>query len=266
MNRDDKHRLITAAVWLVIMFGILAQMGCASKTPDTVVAVAAEPTPSPTPSPWVQSPPSPAEFPYGAPVDGPLPNVLMVGDSITHMYTGYLYDILKGSYDVHTTNDNCRNSFYTLANFEKWTWANDGIIVWNNGVWDDAELWWHDQYVPLEPVENYWVSDADYEANIIAIARKMKATGARVLFMTTTDLQKTVGGGFRVGREITLNEIAKRVLPGEGVEVYDLYDFGLAIPNSHPNQWEVHFTTDANKLLAWYVAQAIRGKVSPYVP
>lgn len=238
---------------LTLLVSLAACGGCGkSNSPD--------PTPSPSPSSgWVQTPP----FVDGATVDGPLPNILSVGDSISGGYVSFLYDRLKDQYDVHHSTDNDRNSFYTMTNWQSWTWPNDNIIVWNNGIWDCALQSWHDQYVPLEPIAYYGTTLAEYQANIIATATAMKATGARVIFLTTTDIPSQAWPFDLSGKENQLNTIAKTVLPPLGVEVYDLHDFALAIPNAHPNVSDVHFNPNANYLMAWYIAQAIAGNLVP---
>src|SRR5688572_26123992 len=68
-------------------------------------AVVASPAMEWVASPWVPS--------YGATVDGPLPNILIIGDSISVQYTEATYDLLKDRYDVHHMLDNGRNSYYT---------------------------------------------------------------------------------------------------------------------------------------------------------
>ncbi len=222
----------------------------------------AEPTPVPSPSPtppWNQTP----EHEWGAPVDTALPNVRVLGDSISVGYTDALYDILKDEYDVMHPQDNCRNTVYTLERLDQWTSSADAIVVWNNGLWDQVRPEWYDEYMASTgmPREWYTQTDAEYEANLITIATKLKANGSRVLFMTTTDVQYFASGTFTYQRELVLNDIAKRVLPPLGVEVLDLNAFALTIPDAHPSIWEVHFEKSASKLMAEYIAKAIRGQL-----
>ena len=248
---------------LLLSFATLTLIGCAHQSsPSVPPSDAAAPTPTATPG-WTQTPQLADVNPYGATVDGPLPNLLVVGDSISAGYTGPLYRKLINEFDVHHSFDNDRNTFYTLNNFSKWQWPNDTTIVWNNGLWDACRKDWHDQYAPDQPLEWYGSTLADYETRLVQIARMMKATGARVIFMTTTDIQFGASGVFEMGREVLLNEIAKRVLPPEGIEVYDLWKLTVAIPGAHLNQWEVHFTVEANKQIADFVAQAVRREIPP---
>lgn len=214
------------------------------------------PSPSPTP-PWNQTP----EQEWGAPTDTPLPNLVVVGDSISIGYTGPLYALLGSEYDVRHPQDNGRNSWYTSQHVGVWTSSADSIVVWNNGVWDCTDRAWHDEHIAFAPWEQYGTTDTEYETNLIATATQLKQNGSRVLFMTTTEAAYYENGPYAEGREVRLNEIAKRVLPPLGVEVYDLYTFAKAIPNAHPNITDVHFEKSASKLMAEYIVKAIHGEI-----
>lgn len=228
------------------MFFCLA--GCSQKPVDERVTIAATPSPIPEPLPPI----------YGAETDGPLPNVLSIGDSISGGYIRWVAQSLADRYDVHHPNDNCRNTVYTLEHLDEWFWSNDSIVIWNNGLWDSVSKEWHDQYVPEQPLKYYSVPLADYETNIIAIARRLKAKSARVIFVTTTEIPLTAGGGFEFYKEIAMNDIAKRVLPAEGIEIADLYTYEVPLgPDAHPNQWDVHYTIEASKYMAKFLVDAI---------
>jgi hypothetical protein len=211
----------------------------------------------PTPQPkepehvWVYDP-----EPWAAPQDTEKPNILSIGDSIS---VGYLAALSRNmpEYDIMHPNDNCRNSFYTLENIDSWLalFPNNDMILWNNGVWDTTADYWPRQY-STAPIEWYGTTTAQYESNLIQIARKLKATGSRVIFLTTTHI---LGPPFNLGYELELNAIAKRVLPLEGVEIFDLYAVSLPLKDARPNQWDVHFNREANQVFADEINKYIRG-------
>ena len=71
------------------------------------------------------------------------------------------------------------------------------------------------------------------------------------------------GGGipnaaWSIGNELVLNEIAKRVLPSEGIEIVDIYPISASTPNAHPNPWDVHFTREVNQKLADIISDFIK--------
>jgi len=195
---------------------------------------------------------------YGRITDTFLPNVLVLGDSISIGYTGPVSEILGDVYDVRHPDENCKNSYYTLENVDRWLeeYPKNDIITWNNGLWDT----FLDEYrSPNYPADWYGTDLEDYEDRLILIARKLKATGARVIFFTTTDIPSGAYT-FEVGKEIQLNEIAKRVLPAEGVEVVDLNEFALTITAHHYNEADVHYTDRGNELLGEFVSDVIMGE------
>lgn len=207
--------------------------------------------------PWVETPEPPN---FGTAVDTANPNVLVLGDSISIGYTGPVISLLGSEYDIMHPADNCRNSYYTLNTVDKWltAWPKYDVIVWNNGLWDDIYSNWLIDY-PQPGADPLWygTSLADYEKYITQIAIKLKATGARVIFFTTTDVP-LISGVFIPGREILLNDIAKRVLPPLGIEIRDLNQFALSIPNAHVNSYDVHFTNTANSVIGRFVADIIQ--------
>ena len=194
---------------------------------------------------WVQTPTTN----WGKNYNTELPNILVIGDSISIGITGPLSRALFDEYDVFHPADNCRNSYFTLHNLDRWLdmpryAENLEIIVWNNGIWDSL---FDDWDIGEDPREWFGVSIEEYEENIIQIAEKMEATGKRIIFFTTTEI---VGGPFKKGMEIELNEIAKRVLPNYGIEIIDMYQIAIDERAEHPISYDVHFTDEGNEILA----------------
>lgn len=199
---------------------------------------------------------------HGATSDGSLPNILVIGDSISIGWISPVYDALKEEYDISLPMVNGRNSYYSNKHFdacyEKWPAE---IIIWNNGTWDCTLEEWHDTYAFNQPKEWYGTTLEEYKENIISTARKMKATGARVIFFTTTPLPNGAEGIYKVGYEKQLNEIAKNILPNEGVEVYDLYQYAVDVNPERLTSTNEHFSEKGNKILAEFVIKAIKGEI-----
>lgn len=263
IERDLKERLMKSGVdyhkifrqvlqklgsKIAIAFCLL-MIGCAHQA-DTTFSTSAQPA-------WVATPLAPN---WGSAKDTANPNLLVLGDSISIGYTGPLIELLGSQYDIMHPADNCRNTTYTLENTDRWltTWPKYDVIIWNNGIWDSVYTSWWKQYASDQPVEWYHVDNDLYETNLIQIARKLKATGARVIFFTTTDIPAE-SAVFEPGREIQLNEIAKRVLPAEGIEVYDLNAVGLSVPHAHVNSFDVHFADQTNREFAAYISGIVLG-------
>lgn len=248
---------------IILVLFSLVLANCASKKSEsalveTVIEVVDEVEPVKPAEPiqnWVYDP-----EPWTFPVDTAKPDIVSIGDSISG---GYLASLTRNmtDYDVKHPDDNCRNSHYTLSKIDQWIadYPQAEVYVWNNGVWDSAWLWWYEAYADKSINQREWYDTPldQYESNIIAIARKLKATGKRVIFVTTTHI---VGPPFKAGNELILNDIARRVLPGEGVEIVDIYTASASNPNNHPNQWDVHFTREANQVFGDIIAKFIKGE------
>lgn len=81
-------------------------------------------------------------------------------------------------------------------------------------------------------------TEADYEANLKAIVKRLKATGAKPVWASTTPIRHSATGVFEMGSEIRYNAIAAKVMESAGVPVHDMYSHVLELidmdkPASH---------------------------------
>jgi acyl-CoA thioesterase-1 len=118
----------------------------------------------------------PAEF---APVvdDPALPRVLLIGDSISIGYTTPVRELLRGVANIHRVPENGGPTSRGVQQLDKW--LGDGkwdVIHFNFGLHD----------IKLDDAGKPLTSAADYEANLRAIVARLRATGARLVFATTT--------------------------------------------------------------------------------
>lgn len=179
------------------------------------------------------------------------PHLLVIGDSISIGYTPYVAESLRGDITVTHPNDNCRYSAYTLQHVDEWiALQKPTVITWNNGIWDCTTA-------------TYSTPD-EYEANLLLIAPKLKATGAKVYFITTTDIPVHADTtGYILGCEVERNEIARRVMADEAIEVVDLNAVALTIPELHTavdTQDNVHFQNVGYQILGDAIVKAIRNE------
>lgn len=179
-----------------------------------------------------------------------LPKLLIIGDSISIGYTPVVSSMLSGKYQVQRIPDNAKNSWFTLSQVEYYLsqCADCSTIVWNNGIWNTFRA-------DIDKGNCGFTTDAEYEEQITLIAKRLKATGARVLFMTTTEV--TDPFNFDVGKEIDLNEIASRVLPGLGVEIHDLNAVSLLHRRNHIADGDVHYTKEGYQFLGEFVVESV---------
>jgi len=182
-----------------------------------------------------------------------LPRVLIVGDSISIGYTVPVREALQGKANVHRPAANCGPTTRGVQSLDQW--LGDGkwdVIHFNFGLHDLKFV--DDAGKNAPPDKGHpQVSESDYEKNLETIVAKMKKTGAKLIFATTTPVPS--GSDARIkGDEQKYNAIAIRVMQRNGVAIDDLY--GFAQPRLAEIQLpaNVHFKPDGYKQLADQVA------------
>lgn len=190
-------------------------------------------------------------------------NLLIIGDSISMGYTPYVQKNLCGTYNVERVHypkdiadgmtENARSTSHTLLKLEGWLDRAAHplhVITWNNGLWNARDP-------ATDPEAPGHASDlATYEADLITIGTRLVATGARVIFFTTTDIPLS-GSTFIPGRDTAENIIANAVLPPLGIEVVDLNAFTRAHPELHPATDPIHFTDEGYLQLGALISNAV---------
>jgi acyl-CoA thioesterase-1 len=182
-----------------------------------------------------------------------LPRVLLIGDSISMGYTLPVRERLKGKANLHRIPRNGGSTKDGLQFIDAWLGAGKwDVIHFNWGLHDlkhlkDGKLdLTGPQVTPLE----------EYEANLRKLVKRMKATGAKLIWATTTPVPEG-SGGRAAGDEVKYNEAASRVMKDEGVKTDDLH--ALCLPNLEAWQrpQNVHFTAAGSGDIAVIVAAEI---------
>jgi hypothetical protein len=191
-----------------------------------------------------------------------LPRVLVIGDSISIGYTLPLREALQGKANVHRPAANCGPSSRGVESIDQW--LGDGkwdVIHFNFGLHDVR--YFDDQAKATDAGKGHrQVSDSDYEKNLELLVARMKKTGAKLIFATTTPVPPGSAGRIQ-GEEKKYNEIALRVMQKNGVTLDDLYSFcqprlaEIQLPNNN-----VHFKPEGYKQLADQVAASILKSLS----
>lgn len=188
-----------------------------------------------------------------------LPRVLLIGDSISIGYTQPVRAKLEGKVNVHRIPTNGGPSSNGLQNVDAWIGSSKwDVIHFNFGLHDlvymgpdGARLVDHKL-----PGAHHQVSLADYEKNLTAIAEKLKATGAKVIWCSTTPVPE--GSAGRVADEsIQFNEVAARVMAKAGIPTNDLHAHAKAKLKEIQLPANVHFTPEGSAYLADQVAAEI---------
>ncbi len=190
----------------------------------------------------------PAAFAPVTDVPG-LPRVLLIGDSISIGYTPPVRALLAGVANVHRIPENGGATTRGLQQLDRWL---------GDGPWDVIHLNFGLHDIARRDGTNRSVSPDDYEANVRALIKRLRHTGARLIFATTTPVPPVPDSPPRRNADVRgYNQIARRVMRELGVPVNDLYAFiepDLA-EFQQPNN--VHFIDAGYRRLAEPVAASI---------
>jgi acyl-CoA thioesterase-1 len=185
-----------------------------------------------------------------------LPRVLLIGDSISMGYTLPVRASLQGKANVHRPAENCGDSGRGLKSLDKWLGAEKwDVIHFNFGLHDLKYLDAAGKYVTPDKGKQV-ASVPDYEAHLRTLVARLKQTGAKLIFATTTQVPS--GSQGRVEHdEIAYNTAAVRVMKELGVAVDDLH--AVVAPQQAKIQLphNVHFTPEGYDALAAVVTGTI---------
>lgn len=188
-----------------------------------------------------------------------LPKVLIIGDSISIGYTEPLQNILKGKAVVIHNPGNAGPSSRGLANLDAWlgdtAWD---VIHFNHGLHDLKYVDDKDENATSKETGHLQVPVDQYAKNMEAIVLRLKETGAKLIFATTTPVPDNPAGPLREPEQAKIyNAAALKIMKKDGVMVNDLYSFALPRLKELQKPNNVHFTDEGSKELAQQVAQYI---------
>jgi acyl-CoA thioesterase-1 len=180
--------------------------------------------------------------------DASLPRVLLIGDSISIGYTLETRRLLAGKANLHRIPE---NGGPTIRGLEKLSgWLGDGnwdVIHFNWGL-HDLKLMDGKHQVPIQ----------DYEKNLRELVGRLRATGARLIWATTTPVPAgELSPPRRPGDVIAYNKVAGKIMDEGGIGVDDLYAFALPRLAEIQRPANVHFTEAGSAALAAEVAASI---------
>jgi len=223
---------------------------------------------------------------FANPPDNPdLPNVLIIGDSISMGYTVPVRKLLDGKADVFRPTINCAHSGFGVQYVKWWlgrknskgkskmptdTWD---VIHFNFGVWDTHLL--HDRkLVSKRALSKYKKEDLkrrytteEYIDNLKKIVATLNKTGAKLIWASTTPCSFYGEADDTNALVVKNNEAAKVFMKKNGIAVNDLYGY----THPHLKEWQkkdgCHFSRKGKEKLGERVASvlndALNGKPAP---
>jgi hypothetical protein len=185
-----------------------------------------------------------------------LPRVLLIGDSISIGYTLPTRELLKGKANVHRIPTNGGPTTNGLTNIDKWLGSSKwDVIHFNWGLHDLKYI--NEKGDRVEPGKGKVQVPLDqYEANLRKLVQRMKQTGAKLVWCTTTPVPKGSDGRLE-GDEEKYNAVAAKIMQAEQVATNDLCAFAKPQMDKIGLPANVHFSPEGSKVLATKVAEAI---------
>ena len=213
------------------------------KTPALLLALFALATAAFAQNPAKSGPLAPIEDQPG------LPRVLLIGDSISIGYTLPTRELLKGKANVHRIPTNGGPTKNGTANIEKWL---------GTGKWDVIHFNWGIHDLKFMPDGKRQVEPEDYEKNLRTLVARMKATGAKLIWATTTPIPDgELVPARKFGKVAEYNAIAKKIMTEHGVAIDDLNAAITPHIAELQNAKDVHYKPEGYAFLAKQVAASI---------
>jgi hypothetical protein len=186
-----------------------------------------------------------------------LPRVLILGDSISIGYMVGVRERLKGVANVQRPAENCGESARGVVSLDKWLGDKKWDVVhFNFGLHDVKYLDAAGKYVTPDKGKQV-ATLAEYETNLRAIVARLKKTGAKLIFATTTPVPAKSSGRVE-NDEVRYNEVAVRVMKELGVAIDDLHAFVKPRQAKIQRPNNVHFTDEGSTELAEVVTASIQ--------
>lgn len=188
------------------------------------------------------------------------PKVLIIGDSISIGFMGPLQSMVQDRWSLHHNPGNARYTRYGLDHLDEWlgteTWD---VIHFNWGLWDfcyrhpDSRNQGH-----RDKINGILTTSLqDYESHLRLLVAKLRSTGARLIWASTTPVPEGESGRF-AGDEVAYNRVAALVMNEFHIPVNDLHSrIYTQFTELSRGLGDVHFSNQGNRILARMVYEAI---------
>ena len=178
-----------------------------------------------------------------------LPRVLLIGDSISIGYTIPVRQRLQGKANVHRVLTNGGPTTNGLAHLEEWLGQGQWSVIHFN--WGLHDLKVNDDGTRQVPLESY-------QQNLRELVARLKRTGARLIFASTTPVPEGKLNPPRISADVIgYNLAAKTVMQENGIPIDDLYSLAFARMKDIQLPQNVHYTLEGYSVLAGQVAESI---------
>ncbi|MDQ8208251.1 SGNH/GDSL hydrolase family protein [Coraliomargarita sp. SDUM461003] len=195
-----------------------------------------------------------------------LPNVLILGDSISISYTLQVRAQLEGKANVFRPHaargrkpENCQGTTNGVRHIDRWLQGRKWDVIHFNWGLHDLKHVDPKTGKNSESFDDPRQAEPDqYEKQLVELVTKLKATGAQLIFATTTPYPEGPDGPARLPEDVELyNSIALEIMQEQAVSVNELYTLCLGKLDTIQLPHNVHFNSAGQALLADAVAEKI---------
>ncbi len=184
-----------------------------------------------------------------APDDPALPRVLLIGDSISIGYTIPVRELLRGKANVHRIPENGGPTTKGLAGLDQWL---------GETKWDVIHFNWGLHDLKLDERGRRQVPIQEYDKNLRELVARLKATGAKLIWASTTPVPPGKLSPPRKSADVVFyNAVARKIMQANRIPINDLYAFALPRLAAIQRPGNVHFTSEGSARLAQEVAASI---------
>jgi acyl-CoA thioesterase-1 len=182
-----------------------------------------------------------------------LPNVLIIGNSISIGYTSYVQKLLREKCNVHRIPANGGDTRNCLKNFNFWIGDNNwDVIHFNFGMHDFKRIVNNKLDIKGDNV----VGEKEYRKNLATIVSLLNNTGAKLIWATSSVVPEGAEGRIK-GEEVHYNKIAMDVMESDGqILIDDQYKLTAQYPKDQRTA-NVHFFNEGKERQAAQVAKSI---------
>ncbi len=204
-----------------------------------------------------------------------LPNVLLLGDSISLGYTNYVRQKLAGRANVYRamTSDgksvaNCGNTKMGLAGLDHWLDTKQikssrkqwDVIHFNWGLWDiNRRIPKNQDNLGVRDREKGFISftEEEYAANLTKIVKRLQKTNAKLIWANISFVPQGEEGR-RFGDDLLYNQTAEKVMKSYNIPINDLNTFTRSLgPDLMAKPGDVHYKSEGYRKIAEQVVKII---------
>lgn len=200
-------------------------------------------------------------------LDASLPNVLILGDSISIGYTRDVRSLMEGKANVFRPMkasgkrpENCGDTPMGIKGVDRWLDdTNWDVIHFNWGLWDLCYRNPKAKTQGKRDKKNGTLSTTpeQYEKNLEMLVTRLKKTEAKLIWASTTLVPDGEVGRI-AGDDVKYNAIASRVMKRHGIPTDDLHALTVSFDGKFfTGPGNVHFTAEGSQKMAKQVSEEI---------